>query len=482
MSFRMPSSSPLRTAAAVLLLLSASLPPVAAPARADSVSLPVGASDSIKLGLKKTKIIELPRNARDIVISDPTVAAAVLRDQRRIFLTGMAVGQADLFVLDAGGDQILHLSLQVERDNSALQGLISRLVPDSKVRVEVINDNIVLSGSVKNAGDSQKAATIAAMFANGGQNSTAGQTAQLTATGAVASGGVVRQSSVTNLLSIEGEDQVQLKVSVVEMERTVAKQLGVDLSLQGSVGTLISANALSEAVAQATFDKAGSDFSATLNALESEGLARKLAEPTLTAISGESATFLAGGEFPVPTDYDATTNKVTYVFKQYGVSLAFTPVTLSEGRISLKVKTEVSELSDDGAVTISGVTIKSLKTRRAESTLELPSGGTLALGGLLQDDVSHTIQGTPGLKDLPILGALFRSRDFERKQTELVILVTPYIVRPTSRAALARPDDGYAPASEADTLLLGRLNKVYGKAGVPAPKGTYGGHYGYIFD
>jgi pilus assembly protein CpaC len=283
-------------------------------------------------------------------------------------------------------------------------------------------------------------------------------------------------------LTIEGEDQVQLKVSVVEMERTVAKQLGINLSLQGTIGSIVTSSAIADAALSATFDKAGSDFSATLTALEEEGLARKLAEPTLTAISGETANFLAGGEFPVPTDYDSEKNKITYTFKEYGVSLGFTPVTLSEGRISLKVKTEVSELSDDGAVTIAGVSIKSLKVRRAESTLELPSGGTLALGGLLQDDVTQTLSGTPGLKDLPVLGALFRSRDYQRKQTELVILVTPYIVRPTARSAMARPDDGYEPAGDAETVLLGRLNKVYGKAGTPAPKGRYGGQYGYIYD
>jgi pilus assembly protein CpaC len=278
-----------------------------------------------------------------------------------------------------------------------------------------------------------------------------------------------------------GEDQVQLKVSVVEMERTVARQLGVNLTLQGTVGSVVTSGAIGDAALTAILHKPGSDFTATLTALEDEGMARRLAEPTLTAISGETASFLAGGEFPVPTDYDNTTNKVTYTFKQYGVSLGFTPVVLSEGRISLKVNTEVSDLSDDAAVTIGGVSIKSLRTRRAESTLELPSGGTMALGGLLQDNITQSIAGTPGLKDLPILGALFKSHEFQRDQTELVILVTPYIVRATTRSAFGLPDDGFEPPGDAEGILLGHLNKVYGKSGKP-PKGAYGGQYGFIYD
>jgi pilus assembly protein CpaC len=206
-----------------------------------------------------------------------------------------------------------------------------------------------------------------------------------------------------------------------------------------------------------------------LNALETVGLLHTLAEPNLTAVSGETAKFLAGGEFPVPAGRDQQGN-VSIDFKQFGVGLSFTPVVLSAGRISLQISTEVSELTNTGSFTLSGfggtgssVVIPALNVRRAETTIELPSGGSFAIAGLMQHTTKQQIDAFPGVKDLPVLGALFRSRDFQNAETELVVMVTAYLVNPTSEAQLASPSDGYITPTDPETLLLGHLNTIYKK-------------------
>ena len=213
--------------------------------------------------------------------------------------------------------------------------------------------------------------------------------------------------------------------------------------------------------------------------MERAGVIRTLAEPNLTAISGETANFLAGGEFPIPAGFtcDPTTrNCQTQIqFKKFGVGLNFTPVVMSEGRISLKVLTEVSELSNDNALTLTQSisateqppqTIPSIKTRRAETTVEIPSGGSLAMAGMIHEQTKQQLNGMPGLMNIPVLGALFKSRDYVNRQTELMVMVTPYIVRAVAQKDLSKPDDGYADASDASGTLLGRFNRLYG---VPGP-------------
>jgi pilus assembly protein CpaC len=220
--------------------------------------------------------------------------------------------------------------------------------------------------------------------------------------------------------------------------------------------------------------------SQTLRALERDGLVRTLAEPNLTAVSGESAKFLAGGEYPIPV-VDSV-GKLSVTFKEFGVGVTFTPVVLSEGRISLKIETEVSELTDQGAVVLSGISIPALKKRQAKSTVEMPSGGTLAMAGLLSDDTRKNIDGFPGLKNVPVLGTLFRSQDYIKRETELVVLVTPYMVRPTARQQFARPDDGLAPATDRKSNLLGHMNRIYGR-GAPLPvDGGLKGDFGFIVE
>jgi pilus assembly protein CpaC len=452
---------------------------------------------AVKLGLNKSLVVDLPRDASDVLVSDPRIADAVIRTSRRIYLTGVAVGQTNIIVFDRAGQQIVSLELEVERDSRTLAAMLQRLIPGSNIDIEVVSDNIVLSGTVRNAADARRAQDIASIFANGGAKAQpSGGAGASTGAGGGTSINItsgqqdVPQSNIVNLLQIEGEDQVHLKVTVAEVNRNTVKQLGIDWDANVNIG-----NVVFEALTNMAFpinptppgnsatigldDGDGSTINATIQALEEAGVFRTLAEPTLTAISGEQASFLAGGEFPVPVG--AEDGVITIEFKPFGVALAFTPVVLSEGRISLRVKTEVSELSAEGGITLLGTSIPSLKVRRAETTLELPSGGAMVMGGLLQDDVRQAIGGLPGLKKLPVLGPLFRSRDYLRQETELVIIVTPYLVKPVGRPMLARPDDGFSTPNDIEATFMGHLNNVYGGSG-QAPSGTYEGRYGYIYE
>jgi len=471
------------------------------------------ASRAVKVGLNKSLVIDLPRDARDILVSNPVIADAVIRTPRRIYVTGIAVGQSNVIIFDRAGQQIVSLELQVERDASTLSRMLARLISDSDINVEIVSDNIVLSGRVKTASDSRRAQDIANIFANGGAQAQP-PTQSTTASDAGGQGGVsismstsqeVPTSAVINMLTIEGEDQVHLKVTVAEVQRNIAKQLGIEFNGEIHVGSFatnvatglpfaiankaLSGDSTKGAFTGGYFKDDDNNLQMTIRALEQTGMIKTLAEPTLTAISGETASFLAGGEFPVPIGRDQSGN-VTIEFKPFGVALGFTPVVLSEGRISLRVKTEVSELSADGSFTLTtsgdgeDLTIPGLKVRRAESTLELPSGGSMVLGGLIQDTVRQSIGALPGLGKLPVLGPLFRSRDFQRNETELVIIITPYLVKPVARSALATPDQGYATASDAQGILLGNINRVYGVQGSSSPDASYQytGRFGFIFE
>ncbi|MFO1184620.1 MAG: type II and III secretion system protein family protein [Bauldia sp.] len=476
------------------------------------------------IGLNRSVVLDLPRDARDVLVSNPEIADAVVRTSRRIYLTGLKIGEANVFVFDAAGGTILALDLEVAGQPSGnLQALLARLIPGSRIEVSPVQKGVVLSGTVKSAADARSAVKIAETFVNGGTNAgavssaaiqgltqggTVSSTTQTTATGAAAtsgqSGGAVASASanqVVNMLAIEGEEQVHLKVTVAEIQRNTAKQFGLNLNGRTSIGGLVTSivtdnpfavagKAISPGAISGTGGAAnagtlgGNGLTSRLQALEQTGMVRTLAEPTLTAISGESANFLAGGEFPVPTGIDKEGN-VAIQFKPYGVGLSFSPVVLSAGRISLHVKTEVSELSQDGAFQLGGgggLTIPGLKVRRTETTMELPSGGSLVMGGLLQDGIRQAITGLPGLKDLPVLGTLFRSRDFQRNETELVVIVTPYLVSPVATAALSRPDDGFSTAGDAAGIFLGRINRMYGVKGQAPPKGGYQGTFGFTYE
>jgi pilus assembly protein CpaC len=356
-------------------------------------------------------------------------------------------------------------------------------LPHSDVRIEGVGDGVVLSGSVTSPVDSQRATDLATRL-------------------------VGDPAKVVNSLIIAGRDQVMLKVTVAEVQRNVIKQLGININGSMGYATLVpitqnpfsaSGTPISNtAIAAGQFVGAGvpsfstNSINATLQAMEQAGVIRTLAEPTLTAISGETANFLAGGEFPIPAGYTCTstppiTCQLGISFKQFGVSLSFTPVVLSEGRISLKVLTEVSDLSNQNTLTLSqgpnsNVIIPSIQVRRSETTVEVPSGGALAMAGMIKDQTKQAINGIPALMELPVLGALFKSREYVNQKTELAVIVTPYIVHPVSPKDLSRPTDGFVDASDPAGILLGKLNRVYGTAGVTEPPHTYYGKPGFILD
>lgn len=436
-------------------------------------------SKSIVLPLNKAAIVELPQAASDVLVSQPTVVDAVVRSPRRVYLLGLTIGQTNAFFFDARGRQILNLEIRVERDMDALSDVIRRVMPDSRINVESVNDNVVLRGVVQTAAEATNAQVLAARF-------------------------VGDEDKVVNMLSIRDRQQVMLKVRVVEMQRQLIKQLGVNVSgtitLSDAAVTFAAANGLS------TNGGVGVNSSQTnigdlqsldssLQAFESNGLVRILAEPNLTALSGESAKFLAGGEFPVPVGQDD--GVISIEFKEFGVGLGFTPLVLSKGRINLKVSTEVSEVTTENSFFVPGVTtvdpngnltttaglsIPGLSVRRANTVVELPSGGSLMMAGLLQEDMRSTIAGVPGVKDVPVLGQLFRSRNYANNETELVVIVTPYLVDPTHESELVDPSEGFAPASDADAILMGKLVSTYGLAGAGVNEASLQGPMGFILD
>jgi pilus assembly protein CpaC len=425
----------------------------------------------IALGVGKSVVVDLPRDIKDVLIADPKIANAVIRSARRAFIIGAAVGQTNIFFFDAEGRQIGGFDIAVKRDLNGIRNSLKQALPTSDIQVEAIGDGILLTGNVSTPAEAQLAFEIAARLLGA-------------ATNPITSDG----SRIVNAITIHGHDQVMLKITVAEMQRTVIKQLGIDLNGTFGVGpALVNFNNVNPFTTHGaplvdTNTVAGTfkSVTATLRAMEQAGVVHTLAEPTLTAISGESASFLAGGEFPIPpaVQVGPTTTPVQPSFKAFGVALAFTPVVLSEGRISLNVKTEVSEI--DPQLTVQGV--PGVKTRRAETTLEVPSGGSLAMAGMIQDQSKQSINGFPGLMQLPVLGALFKSRDYINNQTELVIIVTPYVVRAVAQKNLSRPDDGFADASDPATVLLGSFNRIYGVPGNADPKRTYRGNYGFILD
>jgi pilus assembly protein CpaC len=463
-----------------------------------------GVKKSLKLGLNKAIVVDLPADAHDILVADPQMADAVTRTSRRIYLFGKAVGQTNIFVFGPGGEEIVSLDLVVERDISGLEANLRRFLPESDIKVEIISDNIVLTGTVRTPQDAAQASSLAEVFLKGGEATTRNSTA----TGGSENSGVAifaedRQTSqIVNLLKIDGEDQVTLKVTVAEVSRQVLKQLGFSGSIGGSSGSISFRNPSNlggavDAFGSAAISAASGDFTLAsyMNAMEQAGVMRTLAEPSLTAISGEQAKFYVGGEFNIVAGQEVDENGVvtrTNEKTEYGIRLNFLPVVLSPGRISLKIETEVSEptfqgntvsstvIVPDQSQAIPGATSLSIRKREASTTVELPSGGSIVIAGLVQDDIKQAFSGNPALSKIPIFGTLFRSKDFQRNETELVIIATPYLVRPVTASALARPDDNFEPVDDASTFFLNRVNKVYGRK--ESVTGTpYHGAVGFIY-
>ena len=472
--------------AVVALTLNPALAPVsasdyrvAAPLVADGQSN----ARPLTLGIGKSIVIDLPRDIKDVLVADPKIANAVVRSSQRAYIIGATVGQTNIVFFDAAGQQIAAYDIAVTRDLNGVRTALRQLFPNSAIRIEGVGDGVILAGTAATPVEAQQAGELAARLTGGADK-------------------------VVNNIAVRGRDQVMLKVTVAEVYRSIIKQMGIDLTANMNYGTavvnfnnanpftangapLVSGNAFSAS----SILKGLPTVTATIRAMENAGVVHTLAEPNLTAISGEAATFIAGGEFPIPGGYscDPTTHVCTtqITYKKFGISLNFTPVVLSEGRISLRVMTEVSELSNDNAITVSqaltgtttnSIVIPSIRTRRAETTLEIPSGGSMAMAGLIQQQTKQAINGLPGLDQVPVLGQLFRSQDYVNNETELMVLVTPYVVRAVAQKELSRPDDGFAPASDSQSALLARINRIYGVAARVEPIGGYQGSFGFIID
>jgi pilus assembly protein CpaC len=467
-------------AAVAALTLNPALTPVVA---SDYAAIPAVTGGPMKtrflaLGIGKSVVIDLPRDLKDVLVADPKIANAVIRSAQRAYVIGAAVGQTNIVFFDADGQQIAAYDIAVKRDLNGVRAALKQTLPNAGIEIEGIGDGVMLTGSVSSPIEAQQAGDLAARLVGGADK-------------------------VVNSIAVRGRDQVMLKVTVAEVRRDIIKQMGVDLSASMNYGTTVvkfnnnnpfTANSgpLVPGNGLATSFGSMPSVQATLRAMESAGVVRTLAEPNLTAISGESATFISGGEFPIPTGVTCQTTTSggigqcaqTVSYKKFGISLNFTPVVLTEGRVSLRVMTEVSEVSNDNALTggAGGTTIPSIKTRRAETTLEIPSGGSMAMAGLIAEQTKQAVNGLPGVDQLPILGALFRSQDYVNNQTELMVLVTPYVVRAVAQKELSRPDDGFAPASDSQSTLLARINRIYGIAGRVEAAGGYPAAFGFITD
>ncbi len=424
-----------------------------------------GATRQMDIEINKTILLDLPAGAAEVIVSQPETAAAIMRTRTRAIIQGIAGGDTNIFFLDDNGRTIAVLDVKVleapSQVGNALQAALARIIPGSRIEVEsvILGDvnRVVLTGTVLSGEDKVRAAEVAMQFAGGPQN-------------------------VANILDVSGAQQVMLQVTVSEVKRSVAKQFGINLSAMFNVGTtnlFQFANVMKDTDsphgASGQFGTGANQVTSAIRALEERGALRVLAQPTLTAISGEEAKFLAGGEIPYVTydpadDAGRLTRKVE--FKPYGVELAFTPVVRSNGTISLKVNTSVSEPQAD----------LSISKRQASTSVELPSGTTLSIGGLLEERSSTKVDQFPWLGDIPILGALFRSRDYQTQQTELVILVTPYLVAPSPANSIEVPTDRSAVASDAEGIFLGRLEKMYGVGQTGEMRGGFSGSVGFVLD
>lgn len=552
MTCRMTSSGVVALAAVAVLALAPAGPGIAQSYGA-SQSVPVGSPPRlVNLPRGTSFAVDLPADARDVIVSNPAVAEANVHSPRRITVIGIAPGETDAQFLDAAGRSILSLRIRVDAGVSALQDTLSRVAPGAQVRAEAVNDSIILTGLVTSPAEADRVVQVARAF-------------------------VSAPEKVLNMMSVAGSDQVTLKVRVVEVQRSAIKQLGLETSTVYSNGNAsfgfgrgntwgangnylggtglcygennarttnftnnvssgnnasnanTTTNGVTTTVTNATqvgvegepgpytLDSTsttsnvaatigstltngvsslastiyssvlGTNTSSCLQAFERVGLIRTLAEPNLTSVNGESASFLAGGEFPVPVGRDRDGN-ITIEYKPYGVSLAFRPIVQSGGNISLQMSVEVSELTSTGGLTLgagtaSALSLPGLTVRRSENTVELPSGGSMMIAGLLQDNQRQTIDSLPGIGALPVLGGLFRSRDFQSGETELVVLVEPYIVSPTSPDRMQTPADGLRIANDAQTIFFGQLNQAYGS---PAPTATadagWQGPVGYVIE
>ena len=428
-------------------------PAVVLPSAGPHAPVPAGVRRALTLESGTGRVLVLEADAANVFVADPKVAEVRPASASSLFVFGVGPGRTTVAAMDAAGHMLAQFDLTVRQSGfaaSEAEGAIARLMPESHINVVPQAKGMLLTGSVASPAEAARAVSITKGFLTEG-------------------------GTVENQIAVGSQMQVTLRVRIAEVSRQVVRNLGINwaaLGTIGSIGTFPALNLsrsgvtaagvclLGDRVTAGTPNSAncrGGTFDAVIDALAQDGLVRVLAEPNLTVMSGEQASFLAGGEFPIPIAQQ--NNQVTVEFKKYGVSLAFVPTVLADGRINMHVNPEVSQLSTAGAVQISvgnsSLSIPALTVRRAETTVELGSGQSFAIAGLMMNTSTQADTGLPIAGDVPVLGALFRSDAFQRNESELVIVITPIIVRPVNEAsALTLPTDGAVPAGDFDRILL----------------------------
>jgi len=425
-----------------------------------------GGTRSVELELNKSMVVDLPGGVAEVIVSQPSVASAIMRTRQRAVIQGIGGGDTNILFLDDRGSTIGVLDIKVIKEPSqvgaALEVALARVLPGSAIRVESVTlgddtNRVVLTGTVLSEEDRGRAEAVAIQFAGDPKN-------------------------VANILDVAGAQQVMLQVTVAEVSRDTMKQLGINLQGGLSIGSFNAGigsaqTALPNGV-NAGFTAGGVSISAQLRALEQRGSLRTLAEPILTAMSGQPADFLVGGQIPVLSGIKDSER--TYELKDFGVKLKFTPTVKSNGVIAMQIETEVSELSESG-FTIGNETVPGFNNRRASTSVELRPGETMAIAGMIQEKLRQQISGLPGLSNIPILGAMFRSREYQRNQTELAIIITPYLSAPMIGQPRL-PTDDFVPASDAEAIFLGRMERNYGVGGGSEMRGGFSGSVGFVLD
>lgn len=431
------------------------------------------APELINLALDKAHLITLSEPVRDVVVASPGIADVIVKTPRQIYLVSRGTGQTNMFFVGLNGDVIRHIVVHVMADLDAARTALKNLMPNANILLHNVHRNVVMSGTVRSAVESVDAFNIVSRFVEYDDDQ--------------------GEERVINMVRVTEDQQVLLQVRIGEIQRSTLKTLGFDSSFRQTFdnGTKGLTAALGGGAAAAVANVAASgtfmlnEFGlglADFNTLEQQGLVKTLAEPVLTAISGETATFLAGGEFPVPSGVSQN-GQLSFSFQPFGVSLGFTPVVLSGGQISLRVGVEISSTTTDNQIIINNTQIPGLNVRRTESTVTVSSGGTLMIAGLVQNDELNSFNGVPGLMNLPVIGALFRSHSFQQSKTELVVLVSAFRVGPIdSRDGPSLPTDGFVPASAADIYLYGRLHKRYTDSDKLGELPSVYGPIGYIME
>lgn len=458
----------------------------AAPAKADTVNA------GLYIPVSRSELVVLPSDVAEVLIADPEIADVHVIGSKRIAFIGKKIGHTNAKLFDKTNNLVRQLDVVVGYDLPAIRKALHNFLPSEHIGVELVNTNIALTGEVSDASTAKKALDIVNQFIT-------------TAGGAPAAAATTDSSAVLNLMKISSGQQVMLRVRVGEVQRNALKNLGINTVVSGGSGLQIlgggigGVNAItnvtnhvlnpisvpsgSTGVLSTAFDVGRTSVSAVLDMLETEGLFKLLAEPNLVAISGEKAEFLAGGQFPIPVPQTGGSSTVTTVqFKDYGVAVQFIPFVLSENRIRIAVSPEVSEIDASQSTTTNGVTIPALTTRRAKTTVELAPGESFMIAGLISDRTNSAINQIPGISEIPILGALFRSTSFQRKETELVIAVTPYLVDPLKSTDVKFPTDDFRPASLMEQFFYGSLGSMSGNSYRTSQTPSLEGPIGFLTD